>query len=590
MLLKVLLAAVLANAVHADEQSSTEAAERDAPSRIYNGKKVIDRARYSFFSMISDGHSRYCGGSLIADNVVLSAAHCYGVDEKAYVGYFSDHDTEDKYEVFDIKHQIIHKKFDNETFDNDFMITILDGKSTRKPVCLPASSDLNLEVGQKLHILGFGQTEKSGYSENLKEADVEYISNDMCDERYFDWYSMTRNMMCCDSLVKKDACDGDSGGPLLLKGENNERDILVGLISWGLSCAEYPGVYSRISTKVDWIESKLSEYDITLPECNQDPESSSSNVDPVEPAQVSGAGADETIARKRTSSPTYMTTHTYMPTYTPTLFPTQTPTHIPTQIPTFYPTIGPTSLEVFVPTFTPTFSGTSETPTETLTESETPTETPIEAPTEAPIGPAKLQPKCVDEVGFLAKLSPAGAFMTGNRCNWVKQSMARCDKVNVISGRKFKAHCPLSCNTCNNAVLDNREFQNNYCARLAKNNKWNMCQKSQTRANCPVTCSCVRTSFASSRCEDFDEEKCKSISCDNFLQKKNCPEKCGICNNIDRQTCPIRDEVEQFFDRIIKLNIVCKDLRTRSDRYKRDVCGSVIARSKCPIACSSVPY
>jgi trypsin len=47
----------------------------------------------------------------------------------------------------------------------------------------------------------------------------------------------------------KDACNGDSGGPLVVGGQ------LVGIVSWGLSCAlaDYPGVYSNVATLKSFI-------------------------------------------------------------------------------------------------------------------------------------------------------------------------------------------------------------------------------------------------------------------------------------------------------------------------------------------------
>eukprot|EP00588_Corethron_pennatum_P008952 CAMPEP_0194276414 /NCGR_PEP_ID=MMETSP0169-20130528/9026_1 /TAXON_ID=218684 /ORGANISM="Corethron pennatum, Strain L29A3" /LENGTH=123 /DNA_ID=CAMNT_0039020137 /DNA_START=741 /DNA_END=1109 /DNA_ORIENTATION=- len=76
-------------------------------------------------------------------------------------------------------------------------------------------------------------------------------------------------MLCTDSSDEgKDACQGDSGGPLIVKGNSSVEDILVGVVSWGSVCAKYPGVYSSVSAKIDWIRTTVLEFGGTLRECS----------------------------------------------------------------------------------------------------------------------------------------------------------------------------------------------------------------------------------------------------------------------------------------------------------------------------------
>ncbi|RLN97141.1 hypothetical protein BBJ28_00026850 [Nothophytophthora sp. Chile5] len=62
-------------------------------------------------------------------------------------------------------------------------------------------------------------------------------------------------MVCAGGQTNKDSCQGDSGGPLI--SEMSAEDVLIGVVSWGNGCglAGYPGVYARVSSGREWIES-----------------------------------------------------------------------------------------------------------------------------------------------------------------------------------------------------------------------------------------------------------------------------------------------------------------------------------------------
>jgi trypsin len=104
----------------------------------------------------------------------------------------------------------------------------------------PAAGDLAVVSGW-----GTLSSESSSLPSQLQAVEVDITSRAVCNNAYAEYGGITINMIC--GAVPgggKDSCQGDSGGPLVV------RNSLVGIVSWGIGCAEpdYPGVYSNVAT------------------------------------------------------------------------------------------------------------------------------------------------------------------------------------------------------------------------------------------------------------------------------------------------------------------------------------------------------
>ena len=101
-------------------------------------------------------------------------------------------------------------------------------------------------AGSLAVVSGWGALTPGGsLPSQLQAVEVDITPRAACDSAYADYDGITQNMICAAvSGGGKDACQGDSGGPLVVNG------VLVGIVSWGLSCAlaDYPGVYSNVAT------------------------------------------------------------------------------------------------------------------------------------------------------------------------------------------------------------------------------------------------------------------------------------------------------------------------------------------------------
>jgi trypsin len=226
-------------------------------ARIINGVEATPR-EYSFAASLQDGGNHFCGGSLIAKNVVLTAAHCQGGSYRVALGRH-DLDT-NKGQVIGMKEEVPHPQYDAANTDLDFMLVFLQGEATlNRDVGLVKLND-NASVPRvrdDVTVMGWGDTDitsASQLSDVLIKAEVSVISNTECgassDGRDSYKGQITKNMLCAKA-DQRDSCQGDSGGPLV--SSDGEQ---IGVVSWGIGCAspDFPGVYAKVSEAYDWIE------------------------------------------------------------------------------------------------------------------------------------------------------------------------------------------------------------------------------------------------------------------------------------------------------------------------------------------------
>ncbi len=96
---------------------------RNEPTQRVIGGRESAGGRYSYAVSLADNLGSFCGASLIAPDIVLSAAHCSGGSYHAIIGRH-DLDTNDGDEV-EVKKEIVHPDYDASNTDNDFMLLIL---------------------------------------------------------------------------------------------------------------------------------------------------------------------------------------------------------------------------------------------------------------------------------------------------------------------------------------------------------------------------------------------------------------------------------------------------------------------------------
>ncbi|XP_069688917.1 venom protease-like isoform X2 [Periplaneta americana] len=222
----------------------------------------------------------YCGGSLIRADVVLTAAHCCTRRSPHFIRVgeldFSRVDEQNaRPEDISVERVHIHPNYKPPKYYNDIAVLRLSRQAEYnrfvRPICLPERGGHNTYMGAHAVLTGWGYLSFGGErSPVLQEVSVTIFNNSDCTKAYSSPIVPRRNypegiissQLCAgDPNGGKDACQGDSGGPLVVR--EGDAHVLVGVVSSGIGCGSkaFPGVYSRVSSYVDWINNKLSYLD-----------------------------------------------------------------------------------------------------------------------------------------------------------------------------------------------------------------------------------------------------------------------------------------------------------------------------------------
>lgn len=224
------------------ETRDQPAQARILESRIINGINApVDRYPYTVSLQLEERH--FCGGSLVAPDIVLSAAHCAAglndIEKPARIVLnphnLSNHIADSS--VRGAEDYVQHPLYGTlGQYDHDFMLIKLDETSSL-PLVRLNTDDTMPALGSSLQVMGCGRTtaDSSDTPDIPQEVDVISISNEECSALSPLYEANVSADNLCAVKANQGTCQGDSGGPLVIPGTDSDLDVQVGscLGAWG---------------------------------------------------------------------------------------------------------------------------------------------------------------------------------------------------------------------------------------------------------------------------------------------------------------------------------------------------------------------
>ncbi|XP_045697192.1 mast cell protease 4-like [Phyllostomus hastatus] len=194
-----------------------------------------------------------CGGFLISEEFVVTAAHCQGRNITVTLGAHDMKQEESTWQKLEVKKQFVHPEYNSDTYLNDIMLLKLQTKAKLnhavRTIPLPTWSTF-IQPGTVCQATGWGRTGvNEPTSDTLREAKLKLMNAKTC--RHFPSYNNNLQICVGDPIKKGLPYKGDSGGPLLCAG------VAQGVVSHVHINTRPPAVFTRISAYLSWINEIL---------------------------------------------------------------------------------------------------------------------------------------------------------------------------------------------------------------------------------------------------------------------------------------------------------------------------------------------
>ncbi|KAM3609502.1 uncharacterized protein V6R79_015928 [Siganus canaliculatus] len=271
--------------------------------RVFIARSQMARNIWYFVVSLQNRGSHFCGGAILTERWILTAAHCFASRSKEFlsgvkvvVGEFDQRVEDEEEQVFAIKSVSVHEKYHHAS-PTAFDIALIEVDqhiqwgSRVQPICLPLPDEI-IPPKTSCIIGGWGRVKEMGHLPAvLREVQLDLVEPARCkrvlrtlksslvNHRSAKFPSNMTVLCAGPETGGRDACQGDSGGPLVCPADaTGSHWVALGITSWGKGCGRSwgnnssrppssrgsPGVFTDTRLLLPWIKHKLR--DGVLPE------------------------------------------------------------------------------------------------------------------------------------------------------------------------------------------------------------------------------------------------------------------------------------------------------------------------------------
>ncbi|CAK6432562.1 unnamed protein product [Pipistrellus nathusii] len=230
--------------------------------KIIGGHEVEPHSRpYMAFLRISSSNRKRCGGFLVREDFVLTAAHCLGRSITVILGAHNIKKRERTQQVIPVKTAIPHPNYRPKF--NDIMLLQLKRKATLTAAVsllrLPRRGE-QVKPGMVCRVAGWGRLNLNTSTATLHEVELEIQEDKQCVSCYRHRFNRAKEICVGDPGKDQSTFKGDSGGPLMCD------NMAQGIVSFGRKNGKPPRIETKISSFLPWIERTMKRFQSEAPQ------------------------------------------------------------------------------------------------------------------------------------------------------------------------------------------------------------------------------------------------------------------------------------------------------------------------------------